>query len=179
MNAWIRTITNHTLASIVFSLMLALGLMLGIWVADRRFPMEILANRVITADVARGQPVTIEYNIIRHFSCPVKVERFVIDSNRVRHVMPDFDLSRTGPNGVVTMRSQFVVPDDAALGEAEYGVVFTYSCNPIQKNGWPVIIVVPPLKFNVLRAEPRQGKLDSNKRMLYSEVMVVYASDEH
>jgi hypothetical protein len=57
---------------------------------------------------------------------------------------------RTGTRkGRETYRPSITIPDNAAIGRAHYEVSIEYTCNLVQRFGWPVKLTSPPIYFEI------------------------------
>ena len=115
---------------------LALGLLggwLGTQAADRDLPVVIYTAEASSPIVSPGSELRIEYTLLRKRSCEVSSDRFIIDSRKTRHELPDLNIKA----GLEIGQDHYFVPIDVkpevAPGPAVYRTITSYVCNPLQR----------------------------------------------
>ena len=124
---------------------------LGIWVVDREPPIIYEDAKALSPTVEQGGTIEIEFSVFRTRICPLIAKRWLIDSTKERHSIPQFTTGLRLLAGRETYRRSITVPVAAAPGPAEYRVTLEYVCNPLQKFMGPIVVASPPVKFDVLQ----------------------------
>lgn len=125
---------------------------LGIWVVDREPPFIYEEAKALSPTVEQGGTIEIEFSVFRTRICPLIAKRWLTDSAKERHSIPQFTTGLRLLAGRETYRRSITVPVAVAPGPAEYRVTLEYVCNPLQKFLGPIIVDSPPVKFDVLQA---------------------------
>ncbi|MDA5627760.1 MULTISPECIES: hypothetical protein [Agrobacterium] len=123
---------------------------LGIWVADRDPPIIYEDAKALSPSVEQGGTIEIEFSVFRTRICPLIAKRWLTDSAKERHNIPQFTTGLRLLAGRETYRRSITVPQAAAAGPAEYRVTLEYVCNPLQKFLGPIVVTSPPVRFTVL-----------------------------
>lgn len=122
----------------------------GFYISDRTPPTNVYSAEVKTQSVAPGGMLEIEYKVTRSRSCATKVERFLYDSRRVRHILQDLEFEAApGPLGNDGYTSVLPIPTHFARGAGSYRAVTTYKCNPIHSL-WPITVLTADVTFDVV-----------------------------
>ena len=133
-----------------FGVAATVGISLGIWTIDREPPTTTNRVEVITPEVPPGGKLRIHYWVRRMKECAIRIDRMMIDSTKVRVVLPDIDFERPpGPIGDDDYVSEVDVPDSLTEGPAIYRAVFRYNCNLIHRWFWPVVVGPVDVQFTV------------------------------
>jgi hypothetical protein len=74
-------------------------------------------------------------------------------------LLPDVDFESAGPVGVDNVVSPIIVPLATLPGPAKYRVTATYSCNPLHRVFWPIVVTQPDLSFYVTPAQTKESAL--------------------
>jgi hypothetical protein len=125
---------------------------LGIWVVDREPPIIYEDAKALAASVEQGGTIEIEFSVFRTRICPLITKRWLTDSAKERHSIPQFTTGLRLLAGRETYRRSITVPPAAAPGPAQYSVTLEYVCNPLQKIFGPIVVTSPPVRFKVLPA---------------------------
>jgi len=125
---------------------------LGIWVADREPPIIYEDAKALSSTVEQGGTIEIEFSVFRTRICPLITKRWLTDSAKERHSIPQYTTGLRLLAGRETYRRSITVPVAAAPGPAEYRVTLEYVCNPLQNFMGPIVVTSPPIKFKVLPA---------------------------
>lgn len=126
--------SKHRIAFFVCVVSLSL---LGGWVgtlaADREMPTIVYSAEPSKSIVPAGGELRIEYVVRRTRMCAVDVDRFIIDSDKVRFPLDDLQVRA----GLALGEDRFIqpvkIPPEAVNGPATYKTISTYYCNPLQK----------------------------------------------
>ena len=135
---------------IIAGLALLISATLGYWVQDRDAPIDIKELRILNNPVPMGGVAKMAYVIERRKTCHVVIEQLLYDHENVRTELPDEDFV-SEVVGTDRFAIGFKVPDTVEPGEMRYRAIRSYYCNPIHFwFNWPVSVVSPEVKFNVL-----------------------------
>lgn len=124
----------------------------AIWVADREPPIIYEDAKALAPTVEQGGTIEIEFSVFRTRICPLITKRWLTDSAKERHSIPQFTTGLRLLAGRETYRRSITVPVAAAPGPAEYRVTLEYVCNPLQNFLGPIVVTSPPIRFSVLPA---------------------------
>ncbi|MCL6653464.1 hypothetical protein A6R70_14320 [Agrobacterium rubi] len=124
----------------------------AIWVADREPPIIYEDAKALAPTVEQGGTIEIEFSVFRTRICPLITKRWLTDSAKERHSIPQFTTGLRLLAGRETYRRSITVPVAAAPGPAEYRVTLEYRCNPLQGFLGPIVVTSPPIRFSVLPA---------------------------
>lgn len=106
---------------------------MGSLAADRDLPVVVYTAEASSPIVAPGSELRIEYTLLRKRSCEVSSDRFIIDSKKTRHELPDLNIRA----GLDIGQDHYFVPVDVkpevAPGPAVYRTITSYICNPLQR----------------------------------------------
>lgn len=128
-----------------------IGTMMGIWTIDREPASVTLKTQVLTPSVMPGAELRIRYTVRRARDCGSHFDRVLLDSNRVRVVLPDVSFAKPpAPLGDDTYISTILVPPSFAAGPAIYRVIPSYTCNMIHRLFWPITLDPVDVLFDVL-----------------------------
>lgn len=125
-----------------------LGGWLGWWAQDRSNPITVANVHVLTPSVSAGGTLKIQYDVIRHRSCELTVNRFIIDATNVRFVLDDTHFVGLFPLGAEQVVIPIDIPAKVSSGEAFYRSYASYICNPLQRL-WPITVPVGEVRFVV------------------------------
>lgn len=113
---------------------------LGLMVADREPPINIVESRLVTPVVRPGGSLEREITFVQHKRCHIHSDRAVFDSEGKRYLLPPLEL-RSGNIGPVDEEATFILsiplPTDMAPGPARYESTAMYRCNAFHWL-WPV-----------------------------------------
>jgi hypothetical protein len=124
------------------------GAWLGFLTIDREVPTVTYDARAITPVVSPGGELRVAYKMFRRRSCETNVDRFIFDSENVRHVLSDLSFNAGLPIGQDSYTVPVKVPDIAKKGRAVYRVTSSYVCNPIQRL-WPIVGPAREIQFEI------------------------------
>lgn len=134
--------------------LIGLGLtagMLGVWLGDREPPTVSAKLEPVVLRVPPGGNLNVRYSVYRTRSCPLRVERLLIDSQNVRYVLPATEFSAApGPLGEDSYISMVPLPQGISEGTAHYRAITIYKCNPLHSI-WPIVVTAPDVEFYVVR----------------------------
>ncbi|HTV71180.1 MAG TPA: hypothetical protein VMF90_21840 [Rhizobiaceae bacterium] len=116
---------------------------------DRQPPIIYEGVRPITASVAQGASIELEFRVFRLRICEATAKRWLYDSAGQKHAIPSYTVGPAQLAGLVTYRRSITIPEAAALGQATYQVELSYICNLIHRLGWPILVTSPPIRFEV------------------------------
>lgn len=106
---------------------------LGSLASDREVPVLIYTAEASSPIVSPGSELRIEYTLLRRRSCEVSSDRFIIDSRKTRHELPDLNIKA----GLDIGQDHYFVPvevkPEVATGPAVYRTITSYVCNPMQR----------------------------------------------
>ncbi|MBB3144956.1 hypothetical protein FHS21_001357 [Phyllobacterium trifolii] len=122
---------------------------LGIMVADRHPPISYVSAAAVGSEVPQGGSIEIEYEVVRSRICPSILKRWLVDSVGDRHAITNYTVGTGTRKGRETYRRSITIPDNAAVGRAHYEVSIEYTCNLVQRLGWPVKLTSPPIYFDI------------------------------
>lgn len=142
----------RTVGACIFALAGVGSVNLGIWVADREPPIIYEDAKALAPTVEQGGTIEIEFSVFRTRICPLITKRWLTDSAKERHSIPQFTTGLRLLAGRETYRRSITVPVAAAPGPAEYRVTLEYVCNPLQNFMGPIVVTSPPVRFKVLPA---------------------------
>lgn len=133
---------------------------LALWVMEREPPVVLAEPPSIeTPKVSPGDVFYAQYVFFRKKSCTTHVDRFLMDTTRVRFVVPPIDFS-TGslPVGWDKARVPVTIPMNMAPGPAIYWTINTYYCNPVHLI-WPIVAAPREIKFEVLPSVKKSDRI--------------------
>ena len=110
----------------------------------RQLPVTQIENRIL-APVAPGEDLKLHSKIIRERSCPVRMERIIVDGAKFRFVLPAIDFSLApGKLGVDEFTQGVPTHPSSATGPATLTVIMSWNCNPVDKVvGRSTVVTVP------------------------------------
>lgn len=146
--------TFHVLAGFVLAFVAFWFGAFGIWFGDRDPPVEQIGNIIFPNEVAAGDQLTLESDVIRKRQCYTLLERHIVDSQKVRWNYPDIDFRAVGPIGKDHYKQFIEVPKDANPGPARLYITISWQCNPFHIL-WPIVDALQPIEFKIL--PPRAG----------------------
>lgn len=127
-----------------------IGATLGMWSADREPPVHILRANVLNQTVKPGEDLRIQYTVQRVRSCHTHIDRILYDSTNMRRDLDDVDFSASPiSNGESTYIMGVAIPRNFAQGPARYRTIATYSCNPLQRNFYPIVVTNDDIEFTI------------------------------
>lgn len=144
--------------SIVFTtVFLASAILIALFamaIGDRRPPLDTITDTIVVGGgFAPGEDVILETKVERHRQCPVQVQRIFVDSRGVRFVLQEYEIDRALPLGVTLSRPVFTIPRLAASGVGQYHSTLLYSCNPLQRVFFPIIVEGAEVPVTVIRRD--------------------------
>lgn len=148
----IRTFTSRAVYASLLGLIAFWAGMAGWWTIQRDPPIRLDAIEVLTERVSRGGEIRVSYTVERRELCEVVVERFVIDSDRVIHLIePRRYSSGRGSIGVDQYVERAPVPAGASYGPAVLREILIHTCNPVHRF-WPIRQQLPEVAFEIIPA---------------------------
>ena len=152
-----RQIKDFTTRAIYAALLGMIAFWAGIagwWTIQRDPPIRIDAIEVLTDQVMRGHEIRVSYTVDRRDLCEVIVERFIIDSDRVIHLIePRRYSSGRGSLGMDQYVERSPVPIGASYGPAVLREILIHTCNPVHRF-WPIRQPLPEVAFEIIPASP-------------------------
>ncbi|MGU3495947.1 hypothetical protein ACLBXM_18045 [Xanthobacteraceae bacterium A53D] len=128
----------------------ALGAYIGTLIIDREPPVIVTSSQVLTPQVAPGDALKVEVEILRTRRCETTVDRIVFDAAGARHVLEPVQFSSAGGGrGEERYANLIPIPKDAAPGPARYRSIATYRCNPLHQP-WPIVGEPREVAFEIL-----------------------------
>jgi len=118
-------------------------------IIDRTPPIQYEQARALAASVPQGGTLGVEFKVFRTRICPVVAKRWLIDSAGTRHSIPSYTVGLEMLAGRETYRRSIEVPDAAAIGPAAYEVDLEFFCNSLQRLGFPITVISPPITFGI------------------------------
>lgn len=122
-------------------------------VIDRTPPIIYESAKALQATVPQGGSLDIEYKVFRTRICPAVAKRWLVDSVGERHSIPSYTVGLQFLAGRETYQRSITIPDAAAIGPAFYEVDLDYSCTLVNRLGFPIHVVSPPITFIITPAE--------------------------
>lgn len=130
---------------------------LGLWVQDTSPPLASLQVAPVQKIVAPGETLKIRYEVERYRSCASRIDRILLDSERIRFTLEDLDYAAApGPLGRDTFVTDVPIPRAFSQGPAIYRVISRYECNLLHRL-WPIVLT-RDIAFEV-RGPPPVGPL--------------------
>lgn len=159
-----RSILWRLVGVVVFAFAGLGSINLGIWVADREPPIIYEDAKALSPTVKQGGAIEVEFSVFRSRICPLVAKRWLVDSVKKRHSIPQFTTGLKLLAGRETYRRSITIPLAAAVGPATYTVTLDYTCNPLQRLFRPITVVSRPVSFQIeppmlpsLRSHPSDG----------------------
>lgn len=125
---------------------------------DREPPVRQITREVVNFNrqVPVGERLMIQGSRVRTRQCELTRRWWIIDGAGRRI---DFEPERFDAYGEVGTETEIIgpyVPLDAAPGRGRILGVLAYDCNPLQRAlGWSIVVMLPPLDFEILPRQPR------------------------
>lgn len=134
---------------VTFGVAAALGTVLAMWTVDRDPPIIVNSVEVETPVVQAGGLVRLHYIVRRFRDCSYISDRVILDSAKVRFVLPDISFIRPpGTLGMDDYRMILQLPTVIAQGPAIYRVTLRYECNVLHR-WWPIVSRSADVGFTV------------------------------
>lgn len=154
MTKLIRELASRAIYAILLGLIAFWAGVAGWWTIQRDPPIRIDAIELLDERVMRGQDLRVSYTIERSNLCEVIVERFIIDSDRVIHLIePRRYSSGRGSLGPDQYVERSPVPAGASYGPASLREILIHTCNPVHRF-WPIRQPLPEVAFEIIPASP-------------------------
>lgn len=127
---------------------------LGYMVGDRNIPILTLDRTVETLRVPQGGQLLIRVKFITEKPCNIHTDRFLFDSQDIRHDLPPTDVqSGTAEIGKPEEYKVAIdIPVDFPPGTSIYRTLATFKCNAIQAL-WPLRSPVRDTQFEVTQID--------------------------
>ncbi len=124
---------------------------LGLQIGDRTPPIVYEDGKALADSVPQGGSISIQFQVFRTRICDGDAERWITDSDGVRHSIPSYTVSGSPPllAGREVYVRRITIPDSIVLGPASYQVTLEFSCNWIHRLGYPIIVKSPPILFEI------------------------------
>ena len=117
-------------------------------VVDRAPPVTIRSAHLLSADVAAGDPVRVEYDVRRWRTCQTDVSWAIFDGLEEVHRFGPVHIEATGYPGSETLVHAWPTPTNAAPGSGRLRVTLSFECpgNYLQAV-YPVVLVLADVGF--------------------------------
>lgn len=129
----------YTCLGIISGFFILVTLTLAWFIADRKMPVELIGQEVLTPEVRPGGKLVIRQHVRYVRNCHALVDRALFDSFTHRSILPAVVYERP-PQGLGDRTITFIinVPEEFEPGPGEYRTTPAYSCNPLQRYYWPI-----------------------------------------
>ena len=119
-------------------------------VIDRGPPVAIKSARLLTTEVAAGDPVRVEYSLRRWRTCQTDVSWAIFDGLQEVHRFGPIHVEAAGNPGSETMVHAWSTPTNAAPGSGRLRVTLSFECpgNYLQAV-YPVTLVLDDVAFTL------------------------------
>lgn len=120
---------------------------------DRDVPVRQIGREVVNPgkQVQAGQRLLIKGTRVRARQCELTRRWWIIDGAGRRM---DYEPERFDAYGEIGHEEEIFgpyIPLDASPGRGRLMGVLAYDCNPLQRAlGWSIVVVLPPLEFEIL-----------------------------
>lgn len=130
---------------------------LALWALEREPPVVLAEEPTTETPVVRpGDTFYATFTFFRKKSCETHVDRFLIDSARVRFVVSQLDFpAKALRTGWDKTKVPAIIPQAAAPGPAVYASISTYYCNPLHRI-WPIVAPVREVEL-MIEAPAKKG----------------------
>lgn len=113
----------------------------GLWVQDTSPPIAPMSVTPVQSIVAPGETLRIRYDVERYRSCASRIDRILLDSDKIRFTLEDLDYAAApGPLGRDTFITDVPIPRGFSQGPAVYRVITRYECNLLHRV-WPIVLM--------------------------------------
>lgn len=140
---------------------------LAIMLVDREPPITYIEREALQLDVPQGGVLTITYTVERNRICASSINRWIVDSEHVRHIVAAYtsNVSSNISLGRISDTREVTVPVAVAVGPAVQYIESMYYCNALQRLfDWPIIVRSPDVRFNVVKGNvPQSSQLEGLK----------------
>jgi hypothetical protein len=153
---WILGIT-------IFIISIAGSMNMALMLIDREPPIIYIERKANNKEVPQGGVLSLTYTIERNRLCSSVLNRWIVDSQQIRHIVAAYTQSPLVSNqgialGRVTETREITVPVAVAEGPAIQYLEAMYYCNTLQRIfDWPIIVRSPDIRFTVVKGNVPQS----------------------
>lgn len=142
------------MGGMVFLLALWGSFNLAMMLIDREIPIQFISREAIEDEVPQGGILTVQFTIERNRVCKSEINRWLIDSQHVKHAITSYTTALVPTLGRISDQREITVPIGASTGKAVYYVENYYYCNVLQRIfEWPIIVRSPDVDFTITTYE--------------------------
>lgn len=142
------------MGGMVFLLALGGSFNLAMMLIDRETPVQFITREAVEDEVPQGGILTVRFTIERNRICKSEINRWLIDSQLVKHAITSYTTALVPTLGRISDQREITIPVGAATGSAVYYVENYYYCNILQRIfEWPIIVRSPDVNFKITSYE--------------------------
>lgn len=128
------------------------------WSVDNTPPVIVHSAVPTKMNIARGDPLVVDYNLTYNRFCDGDAQRLFVDAADVLLPIEPYrfragsgnDDRRIALNTPENVSVSASIPAGMAIGPAKYQVLTEFYCNPLQRIlGWGILYKFPAVQFNV------------------------------